>query len=154
MATLNKGDVAPDFEMNDQDGKTWTLQDLRGQRVILFFYPADDTPGCTKEACDFRDSHAELKEAGYTIFGVSPQDENSHTKFAQKFSLNFPLLVDDGGKVADAYGTWGEKNSFGHTYVGTIRSTFVIDENGVIEQALYKVSAKNHVAEVRELVGA
>ncbi len=154
MSNLTKGDVAPDWEMRDQDGKVWRLQDLRGQKVILYFYPADDTPGCTKEACDFRDTQDAWKKLGYTVLGVSPQDEKSHTNFIEKYSLNFPLLVDEGGKVADAYGTWGEKTIFGKTIVGTNRSTFVIDENGVIEHALYGVSAKNHVTELRELVGA
>lgn len=150
MATLNEGDNAPDFELQDGDGKTWSLRDLKGSKVVLYFYPADDTPGCTAQACDFRDSMQPLTTAGYTVLGVSPQDADSHGRFAQKYSLNFPLLVDEDHRVAEAYGAWGEKKNYGKTYEGIIRSTFVIDENGAVEKALYNVKATGHVARLKE----
>jgi peroxiredoxin Q/BCP len=150
MATLNEGDAAPDFELSDGDGKMWTLRALKGSKVILYFYPADDTPGCTAQACDFRDSMQPLTTAGYTVLGVSPQGADSHGRFTQKYSLNFPLLVDEDHKVAEAYGAWGEKKNYGKTYEGLIRSTFVIDENGTVEKALYNVKATGHVARLRE----
>jgi peroxiredoxin Q/BCP len=150
MTTLNEGDAAPDFELTDGDGKTWSLRDLKGSKVILYFYPADDTPGCTKQACDFRDSMQPLKSAGYTVLGVSPQGADSHGKFATKYSLNFPLLVDEDHSVAEAYGAWGEKKNYGKTYEGLIRSTFVIDEDGSIQAALYNVKATGHVDRLKE----
>ncbi|HEX2049160.1 MAG TPA: thioredoxin-dependent thiol peroxidase [Actinomycetota bacterium] len=151
---LEAGAKAPDFELQDGDGKTWRLADLRGRKVILYFYPADDTPGCTAQACDFRDSHDVLQSAGYAVLGVSPQGPDSHRAFATKYSLNFPLLVDADHAVAEAYGVWGEKKSYGRTTVGIRRSTFVIDEDGVIEQALYDVRAKGHVDRLRDAIGA
>jgi thioredoxin-dependent peroxiredoxin len=150
MTTLSEGDTAPDFELQDGDGRTWSLRDLKGSKVVLYFYPADDTPGCTAQACDFRDSMQPLKTAGYTVLGVSPQDADSHGRFAQKYLLNFPLLVDEDHRVAEAYGAWGEKKNYGKTYEGIIRSTFVIDENGTIEKALYNVKATGHVARLKE----
>lgn len=150
MATLNEGGTAPDFELQDGDGKTWSLRELKGSKVVLYFYPADDTPGCTAQACDFRDSMQPLTTAGYTVLGVSPQGADSHGRFAQKYSLNFPLLVDEDHRVAEAYGAWGEKKNYGKTYEGIIRSTFVIDENGTIEKALYNVKATGHVARLKE----
>ncbi len=150
MATLNEGDAAPDFELRDGDGKTWSLRDLKGSRVILYFYPADDTPGCTAQACDFRDSMQPLTAAGYTVLGISPQDADSHGRFAERYSLNFPLLVDEDHKVAEAYGAWGEKKNYGKIYEGIVRSTFVIDDNGVVEKALYNVKATGHVSRLKE----
>lgn len=149
MKKLNRNDVAPGFELQDGDGKTWKLDDLKGQKTILYFYSADDTPGCTTQACDFRDSQHELIEAGYQVLGVSPQDAGSHQSFAQKYSLTFPLLVDEDHKVAEAYGTWGEKNNYGKKYMGIIRSTFVIGEDGRLEKAMYNVRAKSHVAKLK-----
>lgn len=149
MKKLNRNDVAPAFELQDGDGKTWKLEDLKGQKTILYFYPADDTPGCTTQACDFRDSQHELIEAGYQILGISPQDAGSHQSFAQKYSLTFPLLVDEDHKVAEAYGTWGEKNNYGKKYMGIIRSTFVIGADGRLEKAMYNVRAKGHVAKLK-----
>lgn len=151
---LEAGSKAPDFELQDADGKTWRLADLRGKKVILYFYPADDTPGCTAEACDFRDSHDMLQSAGYVVLGVSPQGAESHRSFSAKYSLNFPLLVDADHAVAEAYGAWGEKKSYGRTTIGIRRSTFVIDEDGVVEQALYDVRAKGHVERLRVSIGA
>ena len=150
---LEAGSKAPDFELQDADGRTWRLAELRGKKVILYFYPADDTPGCTAEACDFRDSHGVLQSSGYVVLGVSPQGAESHRAFSEKHSLNFPLLIDSDHAVAEAYGAWGEKKSYGRTTVGIRRSTFVIDEDGVVEQALYDVRAKGHVDRLRETIG-
>jgi peroxiredoxin Q/BCP len=150
---LAAGMDAPDFEMMDADGRTWRLKDLRGQKVVLYFYPADDTPGCTAEACDFRDTKSEFDAAGYQVLGVSPQAAESHAAFASKFNLNFPLLVDSDMGVADAYGALREAPG---DYKGIplliLRSTFVIDENGKIAEALYGVHGRGHVADVRKLV--
>jgi peroxiredoxin Q/BCP len=119
----------------------------------LYFYPTDDTPGCTVQACDFRDSHAPWKEAGYTVLGISPQGADSHQAFTTKYDLNFPLLIDEDHAVAERYGVWGEMNKYGHKYIGINRSTFVIDEQGRIEQAQYGVKAKGHVGRLRETLG-
>ena len=151
---LEKGVPAPDFEMYDADGKLWRLRDLRGRKVILYFYPADDTPGCTIEACDFRDSRHVLEEAGFVVLGVSPQGAQSHQRFAAKFDLNFPLLIDKGAEVARAYGAYKEHGDWEGIPLVIKRSTFVIDQEGVIEHALYGVQAKGHVATLRESVGA
>ena len=153
MTRLQTGDPAPDFEMADGEGKVWKLSELRGRRVILYFYPADDTPGCTIQACDFRDSQAFLEEAGYIVLGVSPQGAASHQKFASKFNLNFPLLVDEDTKVAKAYGAYKEKGDWKGIPLKIDRSTFVIDEEGRIEQALYGVRAKGHVDSLKESIG-
>lgn len=153
MTRLTEGDPAPDFEMPDGDGKVWKLSELRGRRVILYFYPADDTPGCTIQACDFRDSQEDLKSAGYIVLGVSPQSAASHQKFAAKFNLNFPLLVDEGTKVAKAYGAYKDKGDWNGIPLKIDRSTFVIDEEGRIEQALYGVRAKGHVDSLKERFG-
>jgi thioredoxin-dependent peroxiredoxin len=155
MSELTKGDAAPDFDAEDGEGKRWTLSDLRGKKVILFFYPADDTPGCTAEACDFRDSRAVFDDAGYVVLGVSPQGAASHQRFAAKFELNFPLLVDADLAMAKAYGAVREQpEMWNDIKLHVSRSTFVIDENGVIEQALYKVKARGHVDALKETVGA
>ncbi|HEX2241424.1 MAG TPA: peroxiredoxin [Actinomycetota bacterium] len=153
MAELEPGMKAPDFELPDATGKTWRLSDLRGKKVILYFYPADDTPGCTREACDFRDNHADLQKKGYVVLGVSPQGVESKQAFTKKYGLNFPLLADEGGKVADAYGTWGEVEIFGNQVLKTKRSTFVIDEKGDIAEAQYGVRSKGHVERLRESLG-
>jgi thioredoxin-dependent peroxiredoxin len=146
MARLKPGDPAPDFELNDGDGKTWRLTDLRGRRVILYFYPADDTPGCTAQACDFRDARDELQEAGYLVLGVSPQDADSHRAFAAKYRLNFPLLVDADHTMAERYGAAVEGER-------VLRSTFVISEDQTIAQADYGVDARQNVTELKELLG-
>jgi peroxiredoxin Q/BCP len=150
---LSKGDPAPDFELQDADGKTWRLPDLRGQKVILYFYPADDTPGCTAEGCDFRDSFSDLQAAGYLVLGVSPQGADSHQAFARKYSLNFPLLMDEDHSVAARYGAWGENKFYKNIFLGIKRSTFVINEHGLIEQAQYGVKAKGHVQRLRDALG-
>ena len=151
---LQEGDVAPDFELQDGDGKTWRLEELKGRKVVLYFYPADDTPGCTKEACDFRDTQSEWAGAGYVVLGVSPQNAASHTKFSEKFNLNFPLLVDDDLDVAKRYAALREEpEEWEGLKLHVKRCTFVIDENGRIEQALYGVRAKGHVEFLRETLG-
>ncbi len=150
---LNTGDAAPDFKLEDGEGRTWSLEELKGKKVILYFYPADNTPGCTAQACDFRDSMTPLTNAGYVVLGVSPQGADSHQAFVQKYSLNFPLLVDEDHAVAEAYGAWGEKSNYGKKYVGLIRSTFLIGEDGKIEDAQYNVKAKGHVERLRSVLG-
>jgi thioredoxin-dependent peroxiredoxin len=151
---LAPGAPAPEFEMEDADGKTWRLVDLAGQKVVLYFYPADDTPGCTKQACDFRDTHDAWSDAGYVVLGVSPQGAASHTRFASKHGLNFPLLVDTGLAAAKAYGALREEpEEWEGQKLHVKRSTFVIDQNGTIEHALYGVNARGHVESLRETLG-
>lgn len=150
---LQPGDAAPSFSLEDGDGKTWDLTDLKGQKIVLYFYPADDTPGCTAQACDFRDTSSVWRQAGYTVLGVSPQGAESHQNFTSKHSLNFPLLIDEDHAVAESYGAWGERKNYGKTYEGIIRSTFVIDENGKIAEAQYNVKATGHVARLQEALG-
>ncbi|MGN7859915.1 thioredoxin-dependent thiol peroxidase [Microbacterium sp. 22303] len=150
---LEPGSPAPDFTLQDQDGASVSLHDLRGRNVILYFYPAAMTPGCTTEACDFRDSLASLQGAGYTVLGVSRDDVAKLKQFAERDGLSFPLLSDADLAVHRAYGVWGEKKNYGKVIQGVIRSTFVIDEDGVIAHALYNVKATGHVARIRKLVG-
>jgi peroxiredoxin Q/BCP len=150
---LSKGDAAPDFDLEDAHGTRWKLSDLRGQKVILYFYPADDTPGCTTQACDFRDSLADLQAAGYLVLGVSPQGAESHQAFEGKYSLNFPLLMDEDHAVAERYGAWGERKYYKNMFLGIKRSTFLIDEQGTIEDAQYGVKAKGHVERLRTALG-
>lgn len=153
MPTLQTSDLAPDFTLDDQDGTAVSLSDLRGKRVVLYFYPAAMTPGCTTEACDFRDSLSSLTGAGYTVLGVSRDSEAKLREFRERDGLTFPLLSDPDHTVHDAYGAWGEKMNYGKQIEGVIRSTFVIDEEGRILHALYNVKATGHVARVRKLVG-
>jgi thioredoxin-dependent peroxiredoxin len=151
---LAPGDQAPDFTLPDADGHEVSLSSHRGQRVIVYFYPAAMTPGCTKEACDFRDSLDDLNHAGLAVLGISPDQPAKLARFRDKENLNFPLLADPDHKVLKAYGAYGEKKLYGKTTVGVIRSTFVIDADGKIEQALYGVKATGHVARLRAGVGA
>lgn len=152
MATLQIGDQAPAFTSKDQNGNTVSLAQFKGQKVVLYFYPKDDTPGCTAEACDFRDNYQGLKAKGIEVLGVSVDDEKSHQKFINKHSLPFTLLADTDKAIVEAYGVWGEKNMYGKKYMGTNRTTFVIDENGKIEQIITKVDTKNPTAQVLELL--
>ncbi len=145
MSELKAGDLAPDFELNDADGKPWRLSGHRGRKVIVYFYPIDDTPGCTREACDFRDSHDHFQSLGIDVVGISPQDQRSHAAFSAKHSLNFPLLVDTDNKVAKAYAVVEPDAGDDGNIVVPPRSTFVIDEHGIVEQALYGVRSKGHV---------
>jgi peroxiredoxin Q/BCP len=141
---LKVGQKAPEFKLPDENGKLHKLADYAGKNVVLYFYPADDTPGCTAEACNFRDDYLKYKAAGAVILGVSPDDELSHEKFKKKFSLPFPLLADHDHKLCELYGVWGEKSMFGKKYFGVIRSTFLIDEKGKIAEVFKKVSVPNH----------
>ncbi len=155
---LKEGDKAPEFCLKgiDQEGqeKEFCLKDFIGSKVILYFYPKDNTPGCTTEACDFRDNLNLLSGMGYTVIGVSPDSVNSHKKFREKYGLNFILLSDPDKKVAESYGAYGEKKMYGRITKGIIRSTFVIDEEGKIAKAWYNVKAKGHVEKVlKELKG-
>ena len=147
---LSPGDTAPDFTLPDDTGSTVTLADLRGGKVIVYFYPEALTEACTKQACDFRDSFNSLKSAGYTVIGISRDEPAKLDEFAKVESLNFPLLSDPDRAVHELYGTWGEKSMYGKTVTGVIRSTFVIDENGVITLPLYNVKATGHVASLRK----
>ncbi len=143
---LEAGAKAPAFTLTDQGGASVSLADFRGQKVILYFYPEADTPACTTQACDFRDNLASLTAHGYAVLGVSKDSVDALAAFEQKYGLAFPLLSDESLSVHKKYGTWGEKQNYGKTYLGTLRSTFVIDEKGVLEHALYNVKAKGHLA--------
>lgn len=150
---LEAGTPAPDFTLLDQDEKPVSLSGLSGHGVVLFFYPEAMTPGCTTEACDFRDSLAPLQAAGYTVLGISPDQPEKLRRFRERDGLTYDLLSDPDRTALEAYGAWGEKKNYGKTYQGVIRSTFVIDADGVIQQALYNVKATGHVARVRSLIG-
>jgi thioredoxin-dependent peroxiredoxin len=150
---LAPGDQAPDFTLSDADGNEVSLASLRGQRVIIYFYPAAMTPGCTKQACDFRDSKADLSQAGFAVLGISPDSPAKLARFRDKEGLTFPLLSDPDRKVLEAYGAYGEKMMYGKKSVGVIRSTFVVGTDGRIEQALYGVKATGHVARLRQELG-
>jgi len=152
MTRLESGSTAPAFTLVDQDERSVSLADLRGRGVILFFYPAAMTPGCTTEACDFRDSLAPLQAAGYTVLGVSRDEPATLREFRTRDSLPYDLLSDPDHAVHDAYGAWGEKMNYGKVVEGVIRSTFVIDEDGSVAHALYNVKATGHVARVRSLL--
>jgi thioredoxin-dependent peroxiredoxin len=151
---LAPGDPAPDFTLPDADGQPVSLSSYRGQRVIVYFYPAAMTPGCTTEACDFRDSLADLNHAGLAVLGVSPDPPAKLARFRDRDGLNFPLLSDPDHAVLEAYGAYGEKRLYAKTTVGVIRSTFVVGADGKIEQAMYGVKATGHVARLRAEVGA
>ena len=157
MATktaLKAGDKAPAFSLKDAEGNTVKLADLKGKYVVLYFYPKDMTPGCTTEACDFRDEHTALKKAGAVVLGVSPDTAKSHVKFAEKHALPFPLLVDEDHAVAEKYGAWGEKSLYGRKFLGIIRSTFLIGPDGKIVETWPKVKVANHVEEVKAALKA
>lgn len=145
---LQAGDKAPDFKTTDQNGTSVSLKDYKGQKVALFFYPEDDTPVCTAEACNLRDNFSTLKAKGITVLGVSPNDEKQHKKFEQKFQLPFTLLVDEDKKIANKYGVWGEKNMYGHIFMGIKRTTFLIDEKGKIAHIIKRVLSKKHTEQI------
>jgi len=153
MTKLEPGSIAPDFTLEDQDGHPVTLRDLRGQSVILFFYPAAMTPGCTTEACDFRDSLAPLQAAGFTVLGISRDEPAKNAEFRARDGLTYDLLSDPDHAVHEAYGAWGEKMNYGKLVEGVIRSTFVIDPEGRTAHALYNVKATGHVGRLRKLLG-
>jgi thioredoxin-dependent peroxiredoxin len=146
--TLNPGDMAPDFSLPDANGNLVSLSGLRGKRVVLYFYPRDNTPGCTKEACSFRDAYAEYQSNDVVVLGISTDDAKSHNKFISKFDLPFPLLTDAGGQVGTAYGSYGLKKFMGKEYMGISRHTFIISPDGRIEKIYRKVKPENHAAEI------
>jgi peroxiredoxin Q/BCP len=150
---LKEGDKAPEFTTTDADGNSIKLKDFRGHKVVLYFYPRDNTPGCTKEACSFRDSFVEFKRRGITVLGVSMDSEAAHKKFISKYDLPFPLLVDTDHVISDAYGTYGQKQFMGRKFMGINRMTFLIDENGKIKKIFPKVKPDQHADEVLSAFG-
>ncbi|MBE8713782.1 thioredoxin-dependent thiol peroxidase [Sphingobacterium hungaricum] len=152
MAELQIGDQAPEIKAKNQSGDTIKLSDLKGKKVILYFYPKDNTPGCTTEACNFRDNYQSLLNDGFEVLGVSIDSEQSHQKFISKFELPFNLLADEDQKIVQDYGVWVEKNMYGKKYMGTARTTFVIDEKGKIQHILKKVDNKNATQQIRDLL--
>ena len=152
MTELKEGQKAPDFTAKDQNGDMISLSDFAGKKVVLYFYPKDDTPGCTAEACNFRDNYQGLTSQGIVVLGVSVDDEKSHQKFITKHNLPFTLLADTDNKIVESYGVWGEKNMYGRTYMGITRKTFLIDEQGMISHVINKVDTANSTAQVLELL--
>jgi len=150
MKNIKTGEKAPIFSASDQDGNIVSLESFRGRRVILYFYPRDNTPGCTAQACSLRDGRDDLAAMGFTVLGVSPDNVSSHNKFRTKHDLNFTLLSDPDKTIANAYGVWGEKKFMGKTVTGIRRTTFVIDENGMIEKIFDKVDTKNHWQQIAD----
>lgn len=152
MSKLEKGDIAPDFKGDDQDGKSIQLSDFKGSKIILYFYPKDNTPGCTAEACDLRDNYKMWLTKGYKILGISPDNQQSHQKFIAKYNLPFPLIADEDKTIIKAYGAWGLKKLYGREYEGLLRTTFVIDEKGIIEEVFAKVKTKDHTNQILETI--
>jgi len=150
MTNLKPGDKAPYFEGVDQNGNKITLDDFKGKKLILYFYPKDNTPGCTAEACDLRDNYNLWIEKGYAVVGVSPDSVKSHQKFAEKYNLPFPLISDTEKEILKAYQVWGLKKNYGREYEGVFRTTFVIDENGIIKEVFKKVKTKEHTKQILE----
>ncbi|TAF56378.1 MAG: thioredoxin-dependent thiol peroxidase [Sphingobacteriia bacterium] len=148
MAVLKEGSKAPAFKAPDQNGKIVSLSDFKGKKVILYFYPKDDTPGCTAQACNLKDNHSALLKKGFQVVGVSVDSVKSHKKFEEKFELPFPLISDEEKKIVDKYNLWGEKKFMGRTYMGTTRTTFLIDEAGIIRKIIAKPDTKNHTEEI------
>ncbi len=146
--SLQVGDKAPIFEGKDQNGKLISLKDFEGKKVVLYFYPKDNTPGCTAQSCDLRDNYELLLSKGYVVIGVSADSEKSHQNFIEKFDLPFPLIADTEKKVIQQYGVWQEKKNFGKTYMGIVRTTFIINEEGVLEEIITKVKTKEHTAQI------
>lgn len=152
MSELKQGDPAPKFTSKDQNGNAVSLDQFKGKKVVLYFYPKDNTPGCTAEACDFRDNYQGLAAKGIEVLGVSVDDEKSHQKFVTKFSLPFTLLADTDHAIVEAYGVWGEKSMYGKKYMGTNRTTFVIDEEGKIAHIITKVDTKHPTEQILQLI--
>ena len=146
--SLEAGQMAPDFEAPIESGETIKLSDYRGKKVVLYFYPKDNTPGCTAQSCNLRDNYEALQKAGYVVLGISSDSEKSHVKFKEKQSLPFSLISDPDKKVHELYGTWVEKSMYGRKYMGTARTTFIIDEEGKIEEIISKVKTKDHTAQI------
>jgi thioredoxin-dependent peroxiredoxin len=151
---IEEGKPAPDFELASDTGENIRLSELRGKPVVLYFYPKDDTPGCTRQACDIRDAWGEFDKAGAVVLGVSPDGEASHAKFKAKYGLPFPLLADEGHEVSEQYGVWGEKSFAGRKYMGVERSTFVIGADGNVLRVMHKVDPKTHADDVLAVLGA
>lgn len=145
---LNIGDKAIDFKVKNQNGKEISLSDFKGKKIVLYFYPKDDTPGCTSQACNLKDNYTDLIKNGFQVVGVSVDSVKSHKKFEEKYELPFPLISDEEKKIVDKYNLWGEKKFMGRTYMGTTRTTFLIDETGVIRKIIAKPDTKNHTEEV------
>ena len=150
MKTLKAGDTVPNWSVTDQDGNPVSSQDFRGKKLVVFFYPRANTPGCTAEACNLRDHYAELREAGYELLGVSADSEKKQANFKSKFSFPFPLLADTDHELINAFGVWGPKKFMGREFDGIHRTTFIIDENGVVERVIDKVKTKDHAAQILE----
>jgi peroxiredoxin Q/BCP len=148
MSHLSEGSKAPAFSGKDQDGKKISLADFKGRKLVLYFYPQDSTPTCTTQACNLRDNFSMLTKSGFEVVGVSPDDEASHLKFSAKFKLPFRLIADPERKIIEKYGVWGEKQMYGKKYMGLLRTTFVIDENGVIRRIFHKPKSKEHAQEI------
>jgi thioredoxin-dependent peroxiredoxin len=153
MAYLQVGDKAPDFEAKNQDEKSIHLSDFKGKKVVLYFYPKDDTPGCTAEACNLRDNYDALIKRGFEVIGVSPDNEKSHLKFISKYSLPFNLVSDPEKSILKSYGAWGMKNMYGKNVEGVLRTTYIIDETGKVEKAITKVDTKNHTQQILDVLG-
>ena len=151
MAEIVEGQKAPYFEGTDQNGKTIKLDDYKGKKLVLYFYPKDNTPGCTKEACSFRDSYNEMIAKGFEVVGVSGDSEKSHQKFADKFELPFPLIADTEKTIMEEYGTFGEKKMYGKSFLGVKRTTFIIDENGIVEKVIKKVDTAESASQIFKL---
>ena len=151
MITLKEGDKAPAFSGRDQNGEKVALSDFKGRKVVLFFYPEDDTPTCTIQACNLRDNHTMLKQHGFIVLGVSPDDEKKHKKFEAKFQLPFTLIADPDHKIIDKYGVWGEKQLYGRKYMGLHRTTFIIDEKGIIRKIFTRPRNKQHGEDILKL---
>ncbi len=151
---IEEGKPAPDFELKSDSGETVSLESLRGKPVVLYFYPKDDTPGCTAQACGIRDAWGEFERAGAVVLGVSPDDEASHVKFKEKYGLQFPLLADTDHEVAERYGVWKERTNYGKTYMGIERSTFVIDADGNVAKEMRRVKPDTHADDVLAALGA
>ena len=148
MSHLQVGDLAPAIRARDENGEPVTLEEFRGKKVVLYFYPKDDTPGCTAEACDLRDNYAKFLDQGFEVIGVSADSEKSHTRFKNKYKLPFRLISDTDKKVLQDYGAWGEKQMYGKSYLGIIRKTFIINEEGYIEKIIEKVNTKEHSEQI------
>ena len=154
MTTLEAGDSAPPFSLFDQHGETVRLEEFRGRKLLVYFYPEADTPGCTTQSCDVRDHRQELTDLGVEVVGISPDEPEKQLAFDRKFSLGFPLLADTDHAVAEAWGTWGEKNLYGKTYIGITRSSFLIDEQGRVQQAWYRVKADQTVPKAKDALAS
>lgn len=148
MSQLKIGSKAPDFSAPNQNGETMSLADFSGKKLVLYFYPKDDTPGCTKQACNLRDNYNHLLNSGYQVIGVSPDNEKKHQKFIDKYDLPFDLLADTDQTICNAYGVWVEKSMYGRQYMGVARTTFIIDENGVIQEIINKVKVSEHTEQI------